>query len=144
MTVSKRTLRILSAIIWYAGGIALMAKAGSLLLEARSLRPASDWPQMAVIAGVSIGSLKAGLLFRRVCAKNLARIAELRVARIWECYRLRFYFFLAVMIAGGATLSRLARGDFAFLIAVAVLDLSIGTALLGGSYVFWKRKTQEP
>ncbi|MEJ2720056.1 MAG: hypothetical protein P8181_02785, partial [bacterium] len=84
MIVSRKTLRIISAIIWYAGGIALMAKAGGLLLEARSLRPASEWPQMAVVAGLSIGGLKAGLLFRRVCEKNLARIAALRTAPIWE------------------------------------------------------------
>jgi hypothetical protein len=140
LTVSKRTLRILAAIVWYAGSISLLVKAGSLILEARMLRPDSDWPQLAMIAGLFAGGLKAWLLFSKVCAQNLARIAALRTPQVWEFYRLRFYFFLILMIAGGAALSRLAHDNFPFLMGVAILDLSIGTALLGSSYVFWKRK----
>jgi hypothetical protein len=47
---------------------------------------------------------------------------------------------LAVMIATGATLSRLDHSNYPFLIAVATLDLSLAVALLGSSYVFWKRR----
>ena len=47
---------------------------------------------------------------------------------------------LAVMIAAGATLSRLAHGHYPLLIAVATLDLSLAVALLGSSTVFWKQK----
>ena len=45
------------------------------------------------------------------------------------------------MIAAGATLSRLAHGNYGFLIGVAILDLSIGTALLGSSFIYRQKKT---
>jgi hypothetical protein len=44
------------------------------------------------------------------------------------------------MILAGATLSRLAHNNYAFLIGVGILDISIAVALLGSSYVFWKQK----
>jgi hypothetical protein len=40
------------------------------------------------------------------------------------------------MILLGATLSNLAAGSYPALIAVATLDISIGTALLGSAAVF--------
>ena len=42
------------------------------------------------------------------------------------------------MITAGATLSRLAHGDYAFLIGVTTLDLSLSTALLASSIFFWR------
>jgi hypothetical protein len=47
---------------------------------------------------------------------------------------------LAVMIAAGASLSRLAQGSYPFLISVAVLDLAIAVALLGSSIVYWQQR----
>ncbi|UCH85465.1 MAG: hypothetical protein JSW50_07195 [Candidatus Latescibacterota bacterium] len=138
--MTKRTLTILAGITWYVGGIVLLLKGGSLLLEARTLRPDTPLPQLAVLGGLCIGGVKAWLLFRKVCKKNLARIAALTRPRIWDFYRLRFYLFLALMILTGAVLSRWAHGNFSSLIGVAVLDLSIGTALLTSSYVFWKKR----
>ena len=48
------------------------------------------------------------------------------------------FIFLAIIIPAGATMSRMAAGKFGWLCAVAVLDLSIGTALLASSLQFWK------
>jgi hypothetical protein len=45
---------------------------------------------------------------------------------------------LAVMIAAGAMLSRLAHGNHSFLIALARMDLSLAVALLDISAIFWK------
>jgi len=42
------------------------------------------------------------------------------------------------MILTGATLSRMAHGNYPFLIGVAIVDFSISVALLGSSYVFWR------
>ena len=139
--VTKRTLNILAGITWYVGGVVLLLKGGSLLVEARALRPENPWPVFAGLAGLCIGSVKAWLLFHKVCEKNLARIAALARPRAWEFFRLRFYFFLFLMILAGSILSRSAHGNFPFLIGVALLDLSIGTALLASSYVFWKQKS---
>jgi len=47
------------------------------------------------------------------------------------------------MIVLGATLSRLAHNNFPFLISVAVLDISIATALLLSSHLFWKQGVPE-
>jgi hypothetical protein len=140
MTVSRRTLKILAAVVWYVGGVVLFLKAGSLLVEANALRPGAHWLLFAVAAGALIGGVKARFIFNRSCRKNLARIDALSDPRIWLFFRPWFFFFLLLMIATGATLSRTAHGNYPFLIGVAVLDFAIGTALLASSYVFWRQK----
>ena len=138
-TVSARTLNILAALVWYIGGVILLLKAGSLLAEADMLRPGQPWPWLAVGIGLLIGGLKAKVLFSKSCQKNLSRIAALEQPKFWQFFRPGFFLGLALMITLGATLSRMAQGNYPFLIAVAALDLTIAVALLGSSYVFWKR-----
>lgn len=111
-----------------------------MLVEADSLKPEQSWPRLAVIAGLFFGSLKAKLLFSKSCRKNLARIAGLNRPKIWQFFKPGFFVALAIMILAGATLSRLAHHNYPFLIGVAILDLSLATALLGSSYIFWKQK----
>jgi hypothetical protein len=139
LTTSTRTLKILAAAVWYIGGIVLLLKGGSLLFEAAELKPHLGWPAAAVVAGLLIGGLKGRFLFSKSCERNLARISRLQQPRIWQFYRPWFFPALLLMILTGATLARLAHGDYAFLMAVAILDLSIATALFASSYVFWKR-----
>jgi hypothetical protein len=134
---SKRTLKVLAAIVWVVGGMVLLLKGFGLLAQANDLRTGHHWPSIAVAAGLLIGGLKAKYLFRNACQKNLARIDALARPKIWRFFRPWFFLFLAAMILAGATLSRLAQGNYPFLIAVAVLDLSIATALLVSSRVFW-------
>ena len=140
MTVSARTLKVLAAIVWYTGGIVLLFKARSLLAEATRLQPQDWWPLAAIAAGVALGALKARFIFSPSCRRNLRRIDCLHRRRPWDFFRLGFFVFLLLMIAGGATMSRLAHGNYPFLIGVAVLDLTIATALIGSSYVFWKQR----
>lgn len=140
MKPSARTLKILAALIWYIGGIILVTKGGSLLIEAATLKPEQGWIWLAVVIGVLIGGAKAKYLFSKSCKKNLARIDLLRQRKLWQFYRPGFFIFLALMIATGATLSRMAHGSFSFLISVAILDFSLATALLGSSYIFWTQK----
>jgi len=139
-TASTRTLKMLAAVVWYIGGIVLLLKAGSLLFEAAELKPHFGWPAAAVVTGLFAGGLKGRFLFSKSCEKNLARISRLRQPRIWQFYRPWFFPALLIMILTGATLARLAHGNYAFLIAVALLDLSIAIALLVSSYVFWRRR----
>jgi hypothetical protein len=140
LTVSTRTLNILAAFVWYSGGIVLLLKGGSLLIEAHSLKPEQEWLWLAAVVGSFIGGIKAMFLFSKICQRNLARIGTLDQPRFWQFFRPGFFVFLTAMILGGATLSRLAHNNYAFLIGVAVLDLSIAVALLGSSYVFWKQE----
>ena len=139
ITVSKRTLRFLAALVWHIGGIVLLLKGRSLLIEADALQPGSLTLKLVVAAGLVLGGLKARFLFSRNCRKNLARIAALRDPKAWQFYRPGFFIALAVMIAAGATLSRLAHDHYALLLGVGLLDLSLAVALLGSTYVYWQQ-----
>ena len=140
LIASTRWLKILAALVWYVGGIVLLLKGGSLLVEAEALIPEQNWPWLAVVAGLFLGGLKAKFLFSESCQKNLDRIAALERPKPWQFFRPGFFVMLTVMILAGATLSRLAHNNYPFLISVGTLDLSLATALLGSSYVFWKHK----
>lgn len=139
---SASVLKTLAALIWYAGGAVLALKAYSLMIEADALQPGLIWPWVGLGLGLTIGAVKSRYVFRRSCRRNLARIDQLVEPRIWQFFALRFFILLTLMIATGATLSRLAHGSYPFLIAVAGLDISIGTALLVSGLVFWQDWTQ--
>ncbi len=142
LTASTRTLNILAAFVWYVGGIVLIIKGSSLLAEACTLEPELYWPWLAVAIGPVIGSLKGKYIFRKSCQKNLNRILDLEQPKIWQFFKPWFFAVLAVMIAFGATMARLAQTqhNYYFLIAVAAVDIDIGIALLWSSYIFWKQK----
>ena len=138
MIVTKLTLLLLAAFTWYGGGIALFLKAGALIKEAYTLNPVSFWIYLAPILGITIGLIKTLLIFNHACKKNIKRIQSLATPKIWQFFRPGMFIFLAIIIPAGATMSRMAAGKFGWLCAVAVLDLSIGTALLASSLQFWK------
>lgn len=134
--VSKRTLRILSALVWLSGAIILLLKGATLFSQAIALRPGGIGSWLAVAAGLVIGGIKARYLFAGFCRKNLERIAALDNPKLWQAFRPGFYVFLTTMVLLGATLSRLAMGNYAGLMALIILDISIAIALLGSSRVF--------
>ncbi len=134
--MSKRNVKAVAAIVWLIGAIVLIFKAASLLVQAYALRPGEHWVWAAVAAALLIGTIKARYLFSAFCRKNLDRIAALEKPRLWKAFRPRFYLFLTAMILLAATLSKLAAESYLALIAVAMLDISIGVALLGSALVF--------
>lgn len=140
ITPSHRTLKILAVLLWLIGGVMLIRKGGELIIEAYALNPESLWAWFAVALGITLGGLKAKYLFRKACKKNLIRIDALEQPKLWQFYRPNFFLFLALMITFGAMLSRLAHGNYSFLLSVAILDTSIATALLGSSIVFWQER----
>lgn len=135
---TRRLLAILAALTWYVGGVALVLKGGSLLLEARELRPGIFWPVAGLSLGLIIGSLKARFIFHQSGRKNLERIAALKRPKIWQFFSPKFFLMLGTVIPLGVIMSRLAHGHFSLLIGVGALDLSIATALLASSIVFWR------
>jgi hypothetical protein len=137
---SPHLLRFLAAVVWYGGSIALLLKGGSLLREAVGLRPEMIWPGCVLVAAVLLGLLKTRYVFVRSCRKNLARIYALHSPRPWQFYTPRFFLLLSLMIATGSALSRMAHGHYIFLLFVALLDLSIGVALLLSSREFWRSR----
>ncbi|MGD9900408.1 MAG: hypothetical protein AB7T22_14885 [Calditrichaceae bacterium] len=140
MFVSKQTLKILAGLIWYIGGMMMLLKGGRLLAEANSIHPGTWWIWIIVSAGVLIGIIKAKFLFNKSCHKNLNRIESLERPRIWQFFRAGFFAALFLMILTGALLSKAAHGNFTFLLAVAVIDFAIATALLLSSHVFWRHR----
>ena len=48
-----------------------------------------------------------------------------------------------MMIMLGRYLSQSAEGHYVGLLAMAILEISLGIALLGSSYVFWKEPATE-
>jgi len=140
MIATSHTLKILAALLWYLGGVILVSKGGSLLVEADQLKPEQNWTWLAIFIGLLIGGLKAKYLFCKSCKKNLTRIDSLDNPKVWQFFGLKFFLSLAIMIAAGATLSRVAHNNYIFLLSVAILDISIATALIVSSYVFWKQK----
>ncbi len=139
-TIPVHILHVLAALVWYAGGIALLLKGGSLLTEAEAIDPGRIWPWLAGMIALFLGGLKARFIFGRSIKRNLARIAALDRPKVWQFFSPGFFAGLAAMIATGASLSRLAQGNYAFLLAVAVLDLAIAVALLGSSIVYWQQR----
>lgn len=130
---------MLAAIVWYVGGIVLLLKGSHLLIEANALKPEEDWLWQVAVFGIVLGGMKANFIFNKSCQKNLDRIATLVHPRIWQFFRIRFFVTLTLMILLGVTLSMQAHNNYPMLISVALLDISIGIALLGSSYVFWKQ-----
>jgi len=140
MMVSQLTLMVIAAFVWYAGGIALLFKGGSLVKGAYAIDAQSAWAYGAPVLGIIIGLVKARFIFNHACRKNIIRIRALPSPRIWQFFRPGMLIFLAVIIPTGAWMSRAAAGNFGYLCFVAALDLSIATALLTSSLAFWKMK----
>jgi hypothetical protein len=140
MQVSRITLMVIAACVWYGGGIALLFKGGSLVNGAYAIDSQSVWAYGAPLLGVMLGFVKAWFIFNHACKKNIIRISTLVNPRIWQFFRPGMLIFLAVIIPAGAWMSRAAAGNFSYLCFVAALDLSIATALLTSSLAFWKMK----
>ena len=140
LNTSTRTLKLLASLVWYTGAVVLSFKSARLLLEAQSISPDKFWIWLAVLAGLIIGVIKAKYLFKRLSINNLKRIDALEQPKLWHFYRMRFFFFLFTMIILGSFISRLAHGNYATLLTLAIIEVSLATALLGSSNCFWKKQ----
>ena len=134
--VSNKTLKILAAAVWVTGAIVLLLKCGSLFYEAKSIQPENNFVLLGIVIGLFIGGLKARFIMVEFCKKNLQRIAKLTSPKIHQVFSPGFLIFLFLMIIAGSLMSKFAHGNFNWLLAVAVLDLCIGTGLLASSHVF--------
>ena len=139
MNVSHKTLKLLAALIWYIGPVILFNKGADLANEAYNIEPHGWGRLFSWTAGIAIGLVKTRYIFLKSCRKILARIDALTSPKLGQFYRIQFFFALASMIALGAFLSRVSQGNHTFLVFVATLDISIGTALLVSSKVFWEQ-----
>lgn len=139
LNTSTHTLKILAALVWYIGVVVLIFKSSGLFVAASKNGAAATWVLLAILFGVGIGLAKSKYLFVNVCTRNLKRIEALDNPMIWQCYRVRFFIFLGLMVTLGVTAAEMAQGDFRLLITLAILELSVGVALLSSSRCFWQR-----
>ncbi len=135
-----QTLKLLASLVWYSGAIILSYKSISMLSEAHAINPAQLQIWLTIVAGLLFGVIKAKYLFTKVCIKNLNRIEALKKPKLWEFYRIRFFIFLITMIMMGSFLSRQAHGNYSMLLTMALIEISLATALLGSSFCFWKKQ----
>lgn len=141
LTKSHDTLKLLAASVWYIGSVVLLIKGRSLLMEAHDIQTSLLWPGLVVVASIFLGFMKAKFIFSKSCRKNILRIETLAQPKLWQFFRPVFFLALALMILTGAILSRLASGHYMGLHGVALLDLTIGIALLTSSIEFWQPKS---
>lgn len=140
MRTSKKVLIILSAVVWYIGGIMLFRSGFELLLLSTGIRPGENWPWVFIGLGILLGVFQASMIFNRSCRKNITRISQLEDPRIWQFFRPGFFLALAIMISSGILLNHLSQGRYFFMLGVAAVDFALTISLLGSSYIFWTEK----
>jgi len=138
--LDKSNLKILAALVWYSGVIALSIKSFMLLQLALKLNPEPDNICLAIFSALVIGLIKTHYLFNGLCIKNLKRIDSLKHPKFWQFYRPQFFIFLLSMIILGHYLSSAAKEHYSMLIGLAVIEISIATALLFSGHHYWQKK----
>jgi hypothetical protein len=136
----KRILKILATVVWYIGFVALSLKAYKLFAEAYTLDDDIYMLSALIILAFLLSLLKTKYIFIKSCRKNLQRINALEDPKIWEFYRAGFFLFLLVIISFGAFLSRLASGDYLFLVSVGVIDMALALALFFSGFAFFEEE----
>jgi len=139
INTTRKTLVIISAIVWIIGGIILFLKGYSLLKEAQSINSNMEIISAVMVTAFIIGLIKNKYIFTKFNKKNLIRINKLEKPKIYQFFELRFLIFLSLMILMGIMLSKLASGNYTVLLAVGALDLALATALLKSSIVFLRK-----
>ena len=137
---STQTLKLLASLVWYSGAIVLSVKSMIMLHEAHTINPEKIRIGLVIAGGILFGVIKAKYLFTKVCIKNLNRIKDLEQPKLWEFYRFRFFVFLLSMILLGSFISRQAHGNYSMLMTMALIEISLATALLTSSHCFWKSR----
>lgn len=142
MSTSPTILKLLAALVWYCGVVVLVIKSSKLFFASKVSGANPALVAAAVSTAIIVGWVKGWTMFSRICLRNLQRIDSLKQPKIHQFYRPRFFFFLALMITLGATLGRMAQGNTYFLLGLATLELSVGTALFVSSFTFFKQKSR--
>ena len=137
---SHTTLVKYAAFIWFVGVVVLTTKSGNLFLEARQNNVQTHWIILSILLGLALGGIKGKYFFIKICNNNIARITRLKNPKIWQCYRIRFYFFLGLMVTLSSHTYSFAEGNGITLLLLGIVELSVGTALLVSSSCFWKTK----
>lgn len=135
---TKKTLKILAALVWLIGGAVLMIKGYLLLRNANLIHFNMENISIVLVISFILGQIKSKYIFEKFCINNLNRINLIKEPKIYQFFELRFFFLLALMILAGLTLSILAKENYIFLLSLACVDIALSTALLKSSLTFFK------
>ena len=127
-------------LVWYIGFFALALKSYALFAEAYTIDNTVYKLIGLLILGLLLSLLKTKYIFTKACRTNLARIEALEQPKIWQFYRVGFFLFLIIVISLGAWLSRMASGDYLFLVSVGVVDMALALALFFSGFVFFEER----
>jgi len=133
----KKTLKILALLVWYIGVIALSLKSYKLFNEAYTLNSNLSYLILFLLLAFLLSLFKTKYIFIKSCQRNLQRIEALKEPKIWQFYKIEFFLFLIVVISLGALLSRMALGNYYFLISVGIIDMSLALALFFSGFEFF-------
>ncbi len=140
MQTTRKHIFLCAVIIWYTGGIILALKGAAMIRSAFDLAPDVSIAALTACTGIGVGLIKARYIFAHALRKNMVRITKLtEPLHVWQCYRPGFFVFLAIVITLSKFITDWAAGSVLYLSLVAILDLSISTALLASSVLFWKK-----
>jgi hypothetical protein len=127
----------LALFVWYWGAAILIWKGHRLNHDALELQSNSFTYSTVLLLGIFIALIKTKFVFIKSCHRNIHRILSLKHPHLWNFFSGKFFVALTIMILTGAYLSRIAQGNYTFLVGVSLLDYSIGFALLFSSYPYW-------
>lgn len=129
--VSRGWLLVLSGLLWSCAGLVLLRFAVGWL---RPVAPAATLA--AVAAGLLLGAAIGGFGFSRVARANIGRIFSMPPRScLFGFQRWQSYLLVAFMMSLGIFLR---HTGFVPRILLAVGYLGIGTALLGGSVLYFR------
>ena len=123
------------------GGIILFYKGYLLLKEANIIHPDIEIISLVMATAFIIGLLKNKFIMSKFNRHNIKRINELKDPKIHQFFDSRFFFFLALMILAGISLSNLASGNYTMLLIIGGFDLALSTALLKSSTIFFMNES---
>ena len=95
ISVSKRTLNIIAACIWFIGATILLIKSVVLIERAEVIKPEKIWIFVPVLLSLVFGSVKAKFVIRKSCNRNLKRIASLNEPKLYQFYSPAFFLALS-------------------------------------------------
>ena len=127
-----------AALVWVTGVAVLLFKSSRIFMDAAGLGAPIPLVAGAVMAGLVLGLVKGKFMFVPICLKNINRIFALESPKIWQFYRNRFFFFLLLMVSFGQWAQAASAGHSFWMLSLAALELSVGTALLFSFKCFLK------
>jgi hypothetical protein len=137
---SHQTIKILAATIWFSGFLILFIKSSWLFFEAWQKGMPLLFVFISLLIAITFGTIKGHFFFSVICKKNLQRINELANPFFWQCYQIQFYFFLALMITMSKFLYHVVESNTIFLLALAMIEMSVGIALFTSGKHFKVKK----